>query len=115
MSSSIGDAAVDRLELACYSTSPKPRVACAIITYHGAREDLVETYLSWGKHCYSFLPFSDEEWTDENNLVKTIPLRIGISDYEGHWQSVQRICTYLADELEAGTLSFDYVTISGDD
>jgi len=111
-----GDRAVDGLLISAAPQEKPVSIACAIWTYRGAHEAALDSFMTWGKSCDVFLAFSDEEWSDDDNRIRTIPLRgENISELSGAWETIQRVWKYLADQLEEGSLNFDYVTISGDD
>jgi len=88
-------------------------LACAIYTYQGNRQKLVETYATWGKGCDHFLAYSDEQFIiDKASSIKTTKLHSGKGQVFGTSRLIHKD---LADKLDAGTLDFDFVTVSGDD
>ena len=100
-----------------FDLKPSRRVtlACSMYTYHGAHENILNQFLTWGRYCDIWLPFSDEEWTEPGGLFKTIPLRDPPADGKSLWSCMRKAWTYLADRLDDGTLAFDYLVVGGDD
>ena len=93
---------------------PLPQVACVIYTYHGNRELVTESYVTWGHHCQTFEAFSDEEWQYALGKV-TIPLRTYPGPKHDLYNDVRKMWDYLGDRYHDGTLHADFVTFSGDD
>jgi hypothetical protein len=91
-----------------------PQVACVIYTYHGNRELITETYVTWGNHCHIFEAFSDEVWEYYPGKV-TIPFRTYPAPKEDLNMDVKKVWNYLGDRYHDGTLNADFVTFSGDD
>ena len=97
---------------------PRPRVACALYTYHKNREHQLASYLTWGKSCQPFLAYSDELWEIAPG-VQTVPLRHagGLGSYDGTWQAVRKMHAHMAGLIESGgpMASVDFVIMGGDD
>jgi hypothetical protein len=91
-----------------------PHVGCVMYTYHGNREKITESYVTWGHHCQFFEAFSDEELEYSPGKV-TVPLRTYPGLKKELYNDVRKIWDYLGDHYRNGTLSADFVTFSGDD
>merc|ERR1719401_1643160 len=61
---------IDRLSVLPQKSVPK--LACVVYSYHGQRQNMRDSYATWGQDCDVFLPFSDEEFHDVEAGFTTI-------------------------------------------
>jgi hypothetical protein len=110
---------LDLLEISNVSTSKaSPRVACLVYSHAGNRRLQRESYATWGQDCDEFLLFSDETYTDTEAGFTTIEVHGEPEQKESYNAIIQKLRAAYAviqQRVAAGSLSFDFLTVSPDD
>lgn len=95
----------------------QPQVACLVYSHRRNRQLLRDSFALWGQDCDSFLPFSDETWTDADAGFQTIEVHpdTGPDNYFHIISKMRKALGEVARRVEAGNLTFDLLVISTDD
>jgi hypothetical protein len=95
--------------------APKPRIACLVYSYKEGRQDIRDSYATWGQDCDTFLPFSDETFFDKDAGFTTIEVHPKDGGERNLIGKVRQALEEVQRRVNDKKLNFDFLTISGDD